>query len=51
MKGDNIMQPFVNFNKRLVGTQKIEHKFDKKIRKIKEQKDREEKKAANNPGG
>ena len=37
------MQPFANFNKRLVGNRKIEHKFDRKIRKIKGKKnDREE---------
>jgi hypothetical protein len=29
-------QPFVNFNKRLMGNKSVEHKFDRKIRRKEE---------------
>ena len=39
------MQPYVNLDKRLIGTKTIEHKFDKKIRRAEGKESEAQKKA------
>lgn len=38
-------QPFVNQNKRLAGSRRIEHKFDRKIRRNEDKESKEQEKA------